>query len=89
MKGTTSTGFKFDADENIMDDVEFLERLAEAMTVNGFEMFPILEELLGKDGKKALYEHVRNEKGKVSLDRLNDELGEILSALSEGDETKN
>ena len=45
MKGKTSTGFKFDVDETILDDIEFLEKIADAFN-DGFTMFRVIEDLL-------------------------------------------
>ena len=42
------------------------------------------ELLLGKEQKKALKEHVRNKKGKVSAKRMIEEVMEILNAHGEG-----
>lgn len=88
MKGKTSTGYKFDVDETILDDIEFLEKIADAFN-DGFTMFRVIEDLLGKDGKKRLYDHVRNDKGKATLSAVSDELGEIFDALSKEPSTKN
>lgn len=88
MKGKTSTGFRFDVDETILDDIEFLEKIADAFN-DGFTMFQVIEDLLGKDGKKRLYDHVRNDKGKATLSAVSNELGEIFDALSKEPSTKN
>ncbi|MGI6721061.1 MAG: hypothetical protein ACOX4I_00670 [Anaerovoracaceae bacterium] len=89
MKGKTSTGFEYDINEMVINNMEFLEELASYLDGEGFEIFHVIEEVLGKDGKKALYEHVRDKSGKVPVDKINEELAEIFTALSGDEETKN
>lgn len=88
MKGKTKSGFAFEIDESIFQDVEFLERLASSMEGEGFEVFHLIEELLGKDGKAALYNHVRNDEGKVLLEPLTKELDDIFTQASEDPQKK-
>lgn len=88
VQGTTTTGFKYSVDADVIRDMEFIELLAEAMD-DGSKLPAVLVFALGKDQKKALYEHVRNEKGRVMLDDINREFLEVLGALKENPETKN
>lgn len=88
VKGTTETGFKFEIDPDVIRDMEFIELLAEAME-DGSKLPAVLVSALGKSQKKALYDHVRNDKGRVMLDDINREFLEILGALKDNPETKN
>lgn len=85
MKGTTKTGFEYEFDETIFDDIEFVELLAEADS-NGMLIPKFTERMLGKEQKKRLYDHVRDENGRASLTRVKEE---ILDMMTTEDETKN
>lgn len=86
LKGKTKSGFKFEIDEAIADDLELLEDIARAD--KDVSVFPsVLEKILGADQKKALYEHLRGENGRVSTRAAVDEFTEIMNIA--GEETKN
>lgn len=85
-KGTTESGFTFEVDEEELNDMEFVELLADAQEDS--LMFPrLIERMLGKDQKKALYDHIRNKKGRVPVDATIDIVTEILTLA--GEDTKN
>lgn len=88
MKGETKTGFKFEVDTELLDDAEFLEMWKDAQE-DGLKAFDVIEVLLGKEQKKRLYDHVRNDKGRVPVDLVTDELGDIIEAMARDTETKN
>ena len=86
LKGKTTSGFSFEIDEAIADDLELLEDIARAD--KDVSVFPrVLEEILGADQKKALYEHLRGKNGRVSTKAAVDEFTEIMNIA--GEETKN
>lgn len=75
--GKTSTGFEFDFDTDVVRDMEFIELAAEA-SENGTRYPALIEYVLGKEQKKRLYDHVRNDKGRVMLDDVRREFDEIF-----------
>ena len=77
IKGKTSTGFEFEFDPDVIRDMEFIELAAEA-SENGTKYPALIEDALGKDQKKRLYDHVRNERGRVMLDDVRREFDEIF-----------
>lgn len=86
LKGKTKSGFKFQIDETIADDLELLEDIAKAD--KDVSVFPsVLEKILGEKQKKALYDHLRDENGRVSTKAAVDEFTEIMNIA--GEETKN
>lgn len=86
LSGVTESGFEFEIDEEALDDMEYLEALAEAE--DDSTRFPrVIEMTLGKEGKKRLYDHVRNEKGRASATKAIAEFTEILEKA--GNQTKN
>lgn len=88
VKGETKSGFKFEIDPDEVNDIEFLERLGEAGE-DVSKMPRIMKEILGEDQRKRMYDHIRNEKGKVPIDTAMDIFTEILTIANEARETKN
>lgn len=86
LKGITKNGFEFELDESELDDMEFLETLAEAEE-NALAFPKICKMMLGEKQKKRLYDHLRNEKGKVPIEAVKDVIIEIMESSSE--KTKN
>lgn len=89
VKGRTSTGFEFEADNNQINNAEFLEDYAEMTSGNTSAVFRVIARILGKEQKAKLYDHIRDEQGNVPVDKLNVELGEIFGSLAKNPETKN
>ena len=92
--GTTSTGFEFKFDERNADDMRMVELIAlsEDETASEFQKLAastkILEMLLGKEQKAALYDHISSfNDGRVPIGELMKALTEIMNAG--GDSLKN
>jgi hypothetical protein len=86
--GKTKSGFEFSVDPDAVKDMEFIELAAEAEN-NGLILPKMIEYILGSKQKKALYDHVRNEKGRVMIEDINDEITQIFDSLNTNAETKN
>lgn len=82
MKITTESGLKLDIDENVFDDMELIDALAE-LEENPIAISKVVKMMFGADGKKQLYDHCRNEKGRVETVRVNNEITDIFRKLSE------
>lgn len=90
VEGTTKSGFVFAVDPDVFGDAEFLEDFVELRDgTDGLRFFRILDRMLGKDQKKRLYDHVRNDGGKVTVNALAPEFSDIIVALSENAQSKN
>ncbi len=76
--GTTSSGFTYQIDENVLQDYELLEAIAETET-NPIMITRVVRLLLGDDIDK-LKNHVRDENGRVSIEKMNVEITEIFEA---------
>lgn len=92
--GTTSTGFAFQFDERNADDMRMVELIAlgDDDTASEFQKLAasskILEMLLGKEQKAALYDHIgKSNDGRVPLADLMKAMAEIMNAG--GDSLKN
>lgn len=81
-KKKTSTGFAYSINENALNNFELLDLFA-GVDENPLLLPKAIEMLLGKDGKEALYNHVRLEDGTVPADKISDELAEIITGNKE------
>lgn len=84
VKGTTSTGFKYEVAEGVANDYEFIECIVVADDKKAHEMdrlratMKMCELILG-DNKDALIEHIRkNNNGIASIDMVSAEVAEII-----------
>lgn len=80
--GKTKSGFEFSVDPARMNDMEYIELIAEAQT-NILVIPRILVKLLGEEQKNALYDHVRTDDGRVPLEAIDVEFNEIMNANEE------
>lgn len=82
IEGETQTGFAFSIMQNALNNFELVEYFQE-MDENPFVLPKIIEMLLGKEQKKALYDHVRDKDGMVPADAIEAEIADILGASTE------
>lgn len=78
IKGKTKSGFNYHIDENILQDYELLEAIAETEK-NPIFITKVVRILLGDDTDR-LKEHVRDENGHVSIEKMNVEITEIFQS---------
>lgn len=79
IKGKTSTGFEFEINENILNDMEILDLVTEISEDNMMALSPLINRIIG-DQKKQLYDHVREKDGRVPVDKVSSEIVEIFNA---------
>lgn len=84
IRGKTTSGFEYELEEELLDDYELLESLCEIDEGNGEEIVAVVKKLLGEEQKNRLKEHIRTEKGRVSAQRLFEEVSEILKSNDTG-----
>lgn len=85
-KGVTSSGFEFEIDDAVIDDMELIDAIADAMDNNPFAFSRVCAKLLGSEQRKKLYDHLR-ENGRVPLEKIGAEITDIFTAF--GDNGKN
>lgn len=83
MKGELKNGFSFDVDENALDNMELIDAMAEAQEENPAMFSKAVLLLLGKDQRKMLYDHIRDDNGRVSVEAVTNSFVEIFEALGE------
>lgn len=91
MKKKTASGFEFEVDDNVLDDMRLIDMLAALMDDDTPEfqkvvaMPKLLTFILGAEQKTALYKMIANENGgRVPVEKVSAALGEILTAQNAG-----
>lgn len=70
-----------DLDEAVIDDMELFDAIAEVDGGNMLKASTVIGKLCG-DRKKDLYDHVRNEAGRVPMQAISDEISDIFEVLN-------
>lgn len=79
LKGTTKSGFKYEVSDELLNNYELIEVLADVDT-NPLLLPKLVKMLLGDEQKNALANHVRTESGVVPLDSISVEVMEIFQS---------
>ena len=78
----TSSGFEIELSEDALDNAPLLEQLvALEETDNGLLILKIAQKLLGSEGKEKLYDHLRQPDGRVPMEKLGTEVGELINSV--------
>ena len=81
-----ANGFKCTIDENVLDDMYFVDLLADA-DEKPYLLGRLAEKLFGKEQKDKLYKHLETKDGRVPPTALSDAIEEAFNKL--GEEEKN
>lgn len=79
LKGTTKSGFKFEIEDKRLNNFELLEAISE-VEESPLALPRVIKLLLGDSKAKALKNHVRDDEGFVSADKLSAEIMEIFES---------
>lgn len=79
--GKTKSGFEFDIPKSVIDDMQVLDTVVELEYDNPLAISTLCSQILGAEGKKRLYEHVKTEGGRVPIVAVGIEIGEIFGAF--------
>lgn len=80
----TEDGFTVELSEDTLDDAELLDALGDMQDSDVFAMGKLAVRLLGKEGKKKLYDHLRNPEGRVPVGAVATALGELMNSFAAG-----
>ena len=78
VKGKTESGFEFEIDEQAANDMRVIDAMVEVEEGNLGGVSRLISLLFTKEQKKAFYDHLRLENGRVPLDTASKEIFEIL-----------
>ena len=84
MEGQTKTGFKFHTRKGVEDSISWARSVAKLETGKYEVIFDVIEGLLGEEHAAELYAHCGD-----SMERLAEELDDILEAFTEEEPIKN
>ena len=84
LTGTTSSGFRWQIEEEALDDMELLDALVEWENGSGEASSTVCLHLLGKQQRAALYDHLRGENGRVKLTEAVNAINEIFNEIRGG-----
>ena len=79
IEGKTSAGFDFALDEKVLDNMELLDAIAESEE-NPLALSRICLLLLGRESRGRLYDHLREEDGRVPTETVSAAILEIFDA---------
>ena len=77
IEGKTKSGFKFELDEEVLNDYETIELLGD-VEENPLIFPKVVKRILGDEQTIALKNHVRDEKGRVNAEKITAEVADIF-----------
>lgn len=80
----TNSGFEIELDENVLGDQELIDALVGLEDGEFLNMSRVVLRLLGKDGRKKLYDHLRTPDGRVPAEAVAAAVGELLNSFAAG-----
>ena len=80
----TESGFSIELEESALDNMEVLDALSDLDEGNPLAMSRLVVKLLGKDGKKRLYDHLRTEDGRVPASAVESAIMELFQSINDG-----
>jgi len=86
-KGKTQSGFKFEIDEKVLDDMELIDAMAASQGEDPTQISTVVYKIFGADQRKRLYDHLRTEDGRVPVTDVANIITEIIESI--GDDGKN
>lgn len=80
----TESGFSIELEDDALEDQELFDAISGMQDGNVFSMSHLTERLLGKEGRKKLYDHLRTPDGRVPVAKVADALGELMNSFTAG-----
>ena len=80
----TESGFSIELEDDALEDQELFDAISGMQDGNVFSMSHLTERLLGTEGRKKLYDHLRTADGRVPVVALSNALGELMESFSAG-----
>lgn len=86
-EGVTKTGFHFSLEDDAMDDMELVEELANMQENDLIAITRVVTMVFGPDQKKALYDHLRTQEGRVKVSTVMDAIKDAFAVFGEQGKT--
>lgn len=86
-EGKLSNGFEYKVDETVLDDMELIDAMEQAQGDEPLKVSKVITMVLGAEQKKAFYDSLRNDEGRVPVEETMKVFLELIESL--GDEGKN
>lgn len=80
----TESGFSIELEDDALEDQELFDAISGMQDGNVFSMSHLTERLLGTEGRKKLYDHLRTPDGRVPVAKVADALGELMNSFTAG-----
>ena len=73
----------YEINEEVLDDIELFDMLSDMLDddINSLHIGKVITKLLGKDGRKKMYDHLRTEDGRVPASAIANEVMDIFSSF--------
>lgn len=82
-KGKTESGFKYEIDEKVLDDMELIDAMAASQGEDPTQISTVVVKIFGAEQRKKLYDHVRDKNGRVPIGEVANIITEIINSLGE------
>lgn len=83
IQGKTSSGFEFSIDEKAADNMELIDALAELEDGNDLAVSKVCRLLFGSEERKRIYDHLRDENGRVPVEPFIQLVKEIFTTTKD------
>lgn len=87
MTGTTKSGFSYEVQDSVFENMELIDALADAGGENPLAISTVCKLVFGDAQRKRLYDHLRLGDGTVPLTEVSEAIAEVFAA--KGDAGKN
>ena len=77
----TKTGFVCELPENVMDNMELLDVMADESIDAAFRASAAVKMIFGVENRKRLYDHLRTEDGRVPVAAVDEALEDIFQSF--------
>lgn len=84
ISGKTKSGFEYTLEENVMDNMELVDVLADESDDISIRVSRIVKLVLPAEQRKQLYDHHRTQDGRVPVEAVYADISEIFASFGQG-----
>lgn len=82
--GKTKSGFQFAIPKRVMDNMELVDLLVDESENETMKVSRVLRLVMSKEQRQRFYDHHREPDGRVPVEKICEELGEIFLSFPQG-----